>query len=97
MKTEQEIKKVTSTELEFKVLKCLIDELYAEAGFSDIGCKDIADILKINANTVKGTIGSLTKKGIVSVGEGDFKDIIYLNNVYWYLHPEWSEFDKEFN
>jgi len=92
---EKEIKDpiddVVSTDMEKKVLKNLIDQLYAEPGFSDVGVKDLASETKLSVNEVKGVIGSLTKKGIVSVGDKDFGGLIYLNHKYYYLHPEWGK------
>ncbi len=79
------------TELEQQVLKALIYNLYAEAGFSDVDVKDIARDAKLKVNVVKGVIGSLTKKGIVYGYDNDFVGIIYLDDDYWYLHPEWKD------
>lgn len=84
-----EAKSITSTDLEYTVLVELIRCLYAEPGFSDVDCKELAANLELPVNRVKGVIGSLTKKGIVYVGEDDFADIVYLERKYWYLHPEW--------
>lgn len=77
------------TELEIKVLSDLIDNLYAEPGFSDHGCTDMARHLKLPINTIKGVVGSLCKKGICYVDD-QFKDIVYLSPNHYFLHPEWS-------
>lgn len=89
--TEEQIKltrEVVETDLEFKVLTCLINNLYAEPGFSDVGVEEIAEKLKMKMNSVKGVVGSLCKKQICYVDE-EFKDCIYLDRGYWFLHPEW--------
>lgn len=86
---KEETRASVSTDLEFRVLTNLIENLYAEPGFSDIGCQEIADNLSLPVNTVKGVVGNLVKKGVVSVGDDDFADIIYLENDYYHLHPEW--------
>ncbi len=83
------------TELEEKVLENLIDNLYAEPGFSDVDAKDISKETGIPMKSIRGVLGSLVKKGIVSLDETSTYGapkyvIIYLNNDYWYLHPEWK-------
>ena len=92
--TQEQIKlthEAIKTDLEFKVLTCLIDNLYAEPGFSDYGVNDLALKLGMGTDTVKGVIGSLCKKQICYVGESDFEDIVYLDRGYWFLHPEWCD------
>jgi predicted transcriptional regulator len=80
------------TQLEAQVLKNLIDNLYAEAGFSDVDARDIADNIKVNIKSVRGALGSLVKKGIVTIeNNGAGFDIIYLNPAHYYLHPSWSK------
>lgn len=84
------------TKLENQVLECLIDNLYAEPGFSDVDAHDIARYTKIPTKTIRGTLSSLVKKGIVHLEEtnnyGAEKQyvIIYLNQSHWNLHPEWK-------
>jgi DNA-binding MarR family transcriptional regulator len=88
--TQEQIKlthEAVETELEFKVLTCLINSLYAEPGFSDVGVGEIATELGMKVNTVKGVIGSLCKKQIVYADQ-DF-DVVVLDRGYWFLHPEW--------
>jgi DNA-binding MarR family transcriptional regulator len=90
--TQEQIKlthEAVETELEFKVLTCLINSLYAEPGFSDYGVSDLAAELKMKVNTVKGVVGSLCKKQIVYT-DRDF-DVVVLNRGYWFLHPEWCD------
>ena len=92
--TQEQIKlthEAVETELEFKVLTCLINNLYAEPGFSDVDVREIAKKLEMKVNTVKGVIGSLCKKQICYVGEDDYANIIYLDRGYWFLHPEWCD------
>jgi len=59
------------TQLEAQTLKNLIDNLYAEAGFSDVDARDIADNIKVNIKSVRGALGSLVKKGIVTIENSD--------------------------
>jgi hypothetical protein len=90
------------TQLEAQVLKSLIDNLYAEAGFSDVDARDIADNIKVNIKSVRGALGSLVKKGIVFIestdtfNSNDIFEIIYLNPAHYYLHPEWKN-EREWN
>jgi predicted transcriptional regulator len=86
------------TQLEAQVLKSLINGLYAEAGFSDVDAKDIAEWINTPIKSVRGALGSLVKKGIVQIEETDKWNsadttymIIYLNPDHYYLHPEWSK------
>lgn len=85
---------LTITDLEKDVLFCLISELYAEPGFSDVGVSEIADKLEIAINKVKGVVGSLCKKKICFIDD-DFENIVYLDRPFWNLHPVWkSEIKK---
>ena len=80
------------TQLEAQVLKSLINQLYAEAGFSDVDAADIANDIKVDIKSVRGALGSLVKKGIVTIEDnGAGFDIIYLNPAHYYLHPSWSQ------
>jgi predicted transcriptional regulator len=79
------------TQLEAQVLKSLINQLYAEAGFSDVDAADIANDIKVNIKSVRGALGSLVKKGIINIEDnGAGFEIIYLNSNHYYLHPEWK-------
>ena len=91
------------TQLETQVLKSLISGLYAEAGFSDVDAKDIAEWINTPIKSVRGALGSLVKKGIVQIEETDKWNsadttymIIYLNPDHYYLHPEWKN-EREWN
>jgi DNA-binding MarR family transcriptional regulator len=79
------------TPLETQVLECLIDNLYAEPGFSDVDANDISKQTKIPTTSIRGVLSSLVKKGIIQLDENysNFV-IIYLNEQYWYLHPTWK-------
>jgi predicted ATP-grasp superfamily ATP-dependent carboligase len=80
------------TVLEQKALTRLINGLYAEAGFSDMDANDLVTE-EMDIKQVRGMLGSLQKKGIVSIQEpndGGYK-IIDLNEGYWYLHPYWKD------
>jgi predicted transcriptional regulator len=86
------IKVLNLTQLEEQVLSSLIAQLYAEAGFSDVDAKDIAHDIKVDIKSVRGSLGSLVRKGIIGIdGNDSGYQIIYLNQAYWYLHPEWSK------
>jgi predicted transcriptional regulator len=79
------------TPLETQVLECLIDNLYAEPGFSDVDANDISKQTKIPTKTIRGVLSSLVKKGIVQLDENDSKFvIIYLMEQFWHLHPTWK-------
>jgi hypothetical protein len=85
------------TQLEETLLNALIDHLYAEEGFSDIEANDLAKWTNTDIKIVRGVLGSLIKKGIVSIfqqqGEtqNHFYQIIYLNEQYYNLHPVWGK------
>jgi hypothetical protein len=87
---------INLTELEQTLLTEFIGSLYAEEGFSDVDAKDLAQGTGIDIKIVRGALGSLVKKGIVSVetmqnwGEKAY-EIIYLNEDYWYMHPRWGK------
>jgi hypothetical protein len=89
------INKTEFTELEQKVLDSLIENLYAEPGFSDVDANDLSEWTGIPTKQVRGVLSSLIKKGVVTLDETDnwgAKNyvIVYLNEAYWHLHPEWK-------
>ena len=85
------IKDLNLTQLESQVLGSLISQLYAEAGYSDVDAKDIAQHIKVDIKSVRGALGSLVRKGIVGIDSNDSGyQIIYLNQKYWTLHPQWK-------
>ena len=63
MNTQQ----INLTDLEQTLLTELIGSLYAEEGFSDVDAKDLAQGTGISIKIVRGALGSLVKKGIVSI------------------------------
>lgn len=85
------------TVLESQVLQSLISQLYAEAGFSDVDVNDIANDINIDTKIIRGALSSLVKKEIVTLektntwGADKQYVLIYLNESYWHLHPEWSK------
>lgn len=89
---------VTVTANEKNVLDTLIGELYAEAGFSDVDCADLARITKTPVASIKGTIGSLVKKGLVATDEmqnfglvktkGGYKSVIISSHDLIYLSSD---------
>ena len=80
------------TELESKTLTAFIGGLYAEPGFSDVDVNDLSKELEISTKVLRGVLGSLVKKGIVSIEEnGGGYDIIYMRESYWYLvNEDWA-------
>ena len=93
MNTQQ----INLTDLEQTLLTELIGSLYAEEGFSDVDAKDLAQGTGISIKIVRGALGSLVKKGIVSIeqtdnwGADEQFQLIYLNEAYWYMHPRWGK------
>jgi len=80
------------TELEKQVMEYFIHMLYAEPGFSDVDATDLAAGTKISTRSIRGVLSSLVKKGIIQIDDNDAGyQIIYLNEKYWYLHPEWKD------
>jgi transcription initiation factor IIE alpha subunit len=89
------ILKENLTEREATALDSLISLLYAEAGFSDVDANDICNDTGISKRSIGGVLGSLAKKGYVSMQDTDtygekIYTLIYLNEEYYYLHPKWS-------
>ncbi len=87
--------KTEFTELETQVLDALIENLYAEPGFSDVDANDLAEATGIPTKQVRGVLSSLIKKGVVTLDRTDNWGaenyvIVYLNESYWHLHPEWK-------
>jgi DNA replication protein DnaD len=81
----------TFTDLETRTLNSLIKQLYAEPGFSDVDARDISNDIHYSIKQIRGALGSLVKKGVVSIHTNDSNyDIIYLNESYYHLHPEWK-------
>lgn len=83
----------TFTDLETRTLNSLIKQLYAEPGFSDVDARDISNDIHYSIKQIRGALGSLVKKGVVSIHTNDSNyDIIYLNESHWYMHPEWKQY-----
>tara|TARA_Y100000389_G_scaffold151861_1_gene151668 strand:+ start:52 stop:339 length:288 start_codon:yes stop_codon:yes gene_type:complete len=84
------------TEKEVIVIDQFINELYAEPGFSDVSPQDLAQSTKIPMKSLRGVLGSLTKKNIIYIEDKEYlgttADIVYLNEEFYYLHPEWSQY-----
>ncbi len=87
------ISEMNLTELESKTLESFVLSLYAEPGYSDVDVNDISEDLGISTKVIRGALGSLVKKGIVTIDTNDSGyDIIYLNTEYWHLVNEsWAE------
>ena len=92
------IENLNLTELESKTLSTFVGCLYAEPGFSDVDVNDLSDELGISTKIIRGALGSLVKKGVVTIEKNDSNyDIIYLNTPYWHLVNEsWAEEAKEY-
>jgi sugar-specific transcriptional regulator TrmB len=87
--------KTEFTQLEEQVLTALIENLYAEPGFSDVDATDLAEATGIPTKQIRGVLSSLVKKGVVTLEETDTYGapkyvIVYLNRSHWHLHPEWK-------
>jgi len=94
------MKNLNLTDKEQSVLTNLIDNLYAEPGFSDVCAEDLSELTGLNKNAVGGVLTSLQAKGIVWVSEPEYWQgrieipaIVYLCQKYYYLHPDkyWQE------
>ena len=87
------ISELNLTELESKTLTAFTDCLYAEPGFSDVDVSDLSEVTGISTKSIRGALGSLVKKGVVTVNPNDGGyDIIDLNVRYWHLVNEsWAE------
>jgi len=90
-----EIEKLNLTELETKILRYFLSQLNVnELGYSATSVDDIANGINVNINSVKGSVGSLSKKRIIYVedlGEG-IGTIVYLQDGMEYLHPEYKDY-----
>jgi DNA-binding GntR family transcriptional regulator len=85
------INELNLTELETKTLTTFIGGLYAEPGFSDVDVNDLSSELGISTKVLRGALGSLVKKNIVSIDSNGSYDIIYLREEYWYLvNEDWA-------
>jgi DNA-binding MarR family transcriptional regulator len=85
------------TTLETLVLDSFISQLYAEAGFSDVDASEISHHLNISTSIIRGALGSLVKKGFVTIENNGEYDIIHLNVAYWHLvNDDWAEEAKQF-
>ena len=87
------ITELNLTELETKTLNAFTGCLYAEPGFSDVDVKDLSEVTGISSKIIRGALGSLVKKGVVTINTNDSGyDIIDLNTSYWHLVNEsWAE------
>ena len=99
MATGGSVEKLNLTELETKILRYFLSKLDVyQLGYSDVSVDDIANGINVNINSVKGSVGSLAKKGIIFVsdlGKG-IGTIVYLEDDYEYLHPEYKDYISKF-
>lgn len=94
------MKQVTITTLEYLFITTLIDQLYAEEGFSDVDIIDMAREMALTLPECKGVLGSLTKKGLVHTYDEyrcavNNSPIIYLADGLYHLHPTWEHDEKD--
>ena len=87
------ISELNLTELESKTLTAFTDCLYAEPGYSDVDVSDISECTGISTKSIRGALGSLVKKGVVTINKNDSGyDIIDLDVNYWSLvNEDWAE------
>lgn len=80
------------TVMEARVMNWLLKEgFYAEYGFSDVVVQDIANGLDINVKSVKGVVGSLTKKDYLYTMEMDGLDVVYATDEGYQLADDYEE------
>jgi hypothetical protein len=87
------------TVLEKQTLQAIINNLYAEPGFSDIDVNDLTRPTGKSTRVLRGVLSSLVKKDYINIDDyyasGEYQ-IIYLNYSKYYLHPSWKEeYDSE--
>jgi len=90
---------INVTKLEKQVLESLANGMYAELGFSDVGYPELRENTGLTNKILRGVVGSLSKKELVSVDtrEGSWgvncKDvdthIIYLTDKTQGLVENW--------
>jgi DNA-binding MarR family transcriptional regulator len=86
------------TPYEIVVMEGLINNLYAEPGFSDVCAKDLAEVTGIPTSTIRGVLSSLVKKDLIWISEEqrfmgrvEIPPLVYLSEEHYDLHPEWSK------
>jgi DNA-binding MarR family transcriptional regulator len=87
------MKNLNLTTLETKIITSLLSRMNAyDLGYSDVDATDIANDISVHIDSVKGSLGSLVKKGIVFCSDlKDVGSIIYLQDEFYYLHPEYTK------
>lgn len=87
------------TEKEKIVLESIVDNLYAEYGFTDIDIDDIEVNTELKPKIARGVIGSLVKKGVINVYEHDAnfqkQEFYIITDDFLFLHPEWEAEKRE--
>jgi hypothetical protein len=95
------MKRITNlTELEKQVLQAIVNGMYAEWGFSDVGATDIAIATKIEMKVLRGVLSSLVKKSLLDIedrsdnigyraNDPSWEPIIYLNGDAQGLVENW--------
>jgi len=88
------------TELQTQVLQKLIDNLYAEPGFTDVNVEALSKYTGISMRKIRGVVSSLVNKGIIyidhTLDNDESEAWVALDTDYWYLHPdkEWQNYYK---
>ncbi|MNL99616.1 hypothetical protein D3C76_01000 [compost metagenome] len=81
------------TEMESTVMNWLMEYgYYAEYSFSDVDVKDISRATDIDIKSAKGVVGSLVKKGYLTVSdrEGEIPPIVYATKKGYQLSDEYE-------
>jgi len=95
MEIKPNIQQENLTVMEKQTMQTFIDDLYAEPGFSDVSPQDLSRSTGIPMKSLRGVLGSLVQKGYIWIADGKDMgleiDIVYLNESFYYLHPEWKE------
>lgn len=89
----ENIKDLNLTKMEHLVLRNIILNLYAEAGFTDLEASDLTKNLLMEMKVLRGVISSLVQKGYISVDEFESSSVkrnfICLREEFYHLHPLW--------
>lgn len=77
------------TKLEKQVLESLANGMYAELGYSDMGIEEVAQDTNLSHKVLRGVVGSLEKKGLVSVDNRESEGYKNKPSMHiWYLSPQ---------
>lgn len=86
------LKRIDLTVNEATTLKALINNMFAEYNFSDVGINDLSRITKTPTKKLRGVVSSLVKKNLVEKEENDSGFIIlYLTDLVAGYVEDWRE------